>query len=160
MNEIRVITTASGYESIDELTPADRSLVLKARDAALTAYAPYSKFRVGAAILMANGAVVASANLENAAFPSGICAERSAISAASSQFPGVKPLAIAIAAMTTEGITVDPVPPCGNCRQMIVEEEQRHDISLRVIITGKNRFIVLEKGSDLLPFHFNRSNLG
>ena len=160
MSELRIITTAREFHSIEELSDADRNLVTAARKIALTAYAPYSKFRVGAAILLANGEIVASSNIENAAFPSGICAERSAISSASSRFPGVKPLAIAIAALTTDGLTVDPVPPCGNCRQMIAEEEQRYSTNVKVIISGENRFIILEKGGDLLPLQFNRSNLG
>jgi cytidine deaminase len=147
------------FDSLDELNPSDRELVLSAREASENAYAPYSGFHVGAAVRLGNGLIVRGSNIENAAFPSGICAERNALSNSASNYPGEKPEAIAIAARTAEGLTSEPVPPCGSCRQVIVEEEFRTSSNIKVILSGKSRIIVIEKGSDLLPVQFNRNNL-
>jgi cytidine deaminase len=112
---------------------------------------------VGAAVRLENGMIVTGANIENAAFPSGICAERNALSNSASNYPDKKPVAIAIAAGTTNGLTIEPVPPCGNCRQVIAEEEFRNSRNIRVILTGKSKIQVIEKGSDLLPLQFSRN---
>ena len=108
-------------------------------DSADNAYAPYSKFSVGAAIRLGSGTIVCGANVENAAFPSGICAERSALANSISNHPDDKPSAIAIAAKTSDGFTDDPVPPCGNCRQVIAEEELRTGQHIRIILSGKTK---------------------
>lgn len=147
------------FDTLDELNPSDRELIIAAREASANAYAPYSGFHVGAAVRLGNGAIVSGANIENAAFPSGICAERNALSNSASNYPDEKPEAIAIAARTADGLTSEPVPPCGNCRQVIAEEEFRKSSSIKVILSGKSRVIVIEKGSDLLPIQFNRNNL-
>lgn len=147
------------YEKTDELNKDDRELVLIARETALNAYAPYSKFRVGAAIRLESGIIVCGANVENAAFPSGICAERSAISNLVSNHPNDKPKAIAIAAMTVDGLTEETVSPCGNCRQVIAEEESRCGNKIRIILAGKNKTLVIESISNLLPLQFNKTNL-
>ena len=147
------------YDSIEELNQADRELVIAARKATENAYAPYSKFQVGAAVMLENGLVVTGSNIENAAFPSGICAERSALSNSASNYPDKKPVAIAIAAATIKGLADEPVPPCGNCRQVIAEEEFRNGINIRVILSGKSKIQVIEKGSELLPLQFSRDNL-
>jgi cytidine deaminase len=147
------------YDSIDELNQVDRELVIAARKASENAYAPYSKFHVGAAVRLENGLIVSGANIENAAFPSGICAERSALSNSASNYPDQKPIAIAIAAATIDGLTIEPVPPCGNCRQVIAEEEFRTGVNIRVILSGKSKVQVIERGSDLLPLQFSRNNM-
>jgi cytidine deaminase len=147
------------YENLEELNQNDRELVLLARETALNAYAPYSRFRVGAAIRLESGKVVLGANVENAAFPSGICAERNAISNMVSNHKNDKPLAIAIAALTDDGITVDSVSPCGNCRQVLAEEESRSGTKIRIILSGKNKVLVIESISSLLPLQFNQKNL-
>jgi cytidine deaminase len=149
----------SEYNSISELEKSDRELVSAAREAAQNAYSPYSNFSVGAAVLLENGITVRGANVENAAFPSGICAERTALSFSASNFPGIRPVAIAVAAFTVDGLTSEPVPPCGNCRQVIAEEEFRNQIDIKVILSGESKIQIIEKGGDLLPLQFNRNNL-
>jgi cytidine deaminase len=143
----------------EDLTPDDLELLLSAQKVALNAYAPYSKFRVGAAIRLESGKIVTGANVENAAFPSGICAERNALSTASSNYPDDKPAALAIAALNESGLTTDPVSPCGNCRQVIAEEEFRNNKNIRIILGGGNKIEIIEKGGDLLPLQFSMKNL-
>jgi cytidine deaminase len=147
------------FEKPEELIPDDRELVFAARGAALNAYAPYSGFRVGAAVRLESGTIVCGTNVENSAFPSGICAERNALSNSVSNHHNDKPIALAIAAITKEGPTDDPVPPCGNCRQVIAEEESRTGNQIRIILPGKNKIMVIESISNLLPLQFNNKNL-
>lgn len=152
-------TSWTEYDSVEELKSKDKELVLAARKVALNAYAPYSKFRVGAAVMLESGVIITGANIENAAFPSGICAERSALAGSASNYPDDKPVAIAVAAYTEDGLTKDPVFPCGNCRQVLAEEEFRNRKNIRVILSGEAKVQIIEKGSDLLPLQFNRNNL-
>jgi cytidine deaminase len=147
------------YDKTDELDSTDLELVMAARDAALNAYAPYSKFMVGAAVRLASGMIVKGANVENAAFPSGICAERSALSNSISNHKDDKPVAIAIASMTKNGITEDLPAPCGSCRQVIAEEESRTGSKIKIILSGKNKVFVIDGISSLLPLQFDRKNL-
>ena len=147
------------YDDPDELDPDDRELLLSASEAALYAYAPYSGFRVGAAVRLTSRKIIIGTNVENAAFPSGICAERNALSNASSNHPGDIPVAMAIAALTDDGLTAHPVSPCGNCRQVIAEEEYRSGKNIRIILSSRNKIRVIEKGGDLLPLQFNRNNI-
>jgi cytidine deaminase len=151
--------TFEEFESIEELHKDDAELVLSARTIALNAYAPYSKFRVGASVRLESGLMVHGTNVENAAFPSGICAERSALSNSISNHHNDKPVALAIVALTDEGETEDPVPPCGNCRQVIAEEELRTGNKIRIILAGKNRIFVIKDIGCLLPLQFNKKNL-
>ena len=147
------------YNSPDDLNPDDRELILTARDAALKAYAPYSGFLVGAAVRLNSGKIVVGTNVENAAFPSGICAERNALSNASANHPDDIPVALAIAAATADGMDAGPVSPCGNCRQVIAEEEYRSGKNIRILLSGKDKIQIIEKGGELLPLQFNRNNL-
>jgi len=147
------------YEKTEELESDDMELVFAAREAALNAYAPYSKFRVGAAVRLESGIIVRGANIENAAFPSGICAERSTLSNSVSNHQNDIPVALAVAAMTEDGLTEEPVPPCGNCRQVIAEEESRIGSQIKIILSGKNKTMVIESISSLLPLQFNKKNL-
>jgi cytidine deaminase len=146
-------------DDIEELNSADRELLLSARAAAKNAYAPYSKFKVGAALRLESGVIVTGVNIENAAFPSGICAERSALAGASSAHPGDIPVVLAITAITDSGLCDDVVSPCGNCRQVINEEESRNGRNIRIILGGKNKISIIEKGGDLLPLGFNKDSL-
>jgi cytidine deaminase len=159
MKPLNIITKIQEYDDIGDIELIDRQLINAAKKSCENAYAPYSKFRVGAAVRLDDGTIVLGNNIENAAFPSGICAERSALYAASSNYPHLKPLAIAIAAMNEDGFTNEPVPPCGNCRQVIAEEEYRNGKNLKVILSGKSRITIIENGGDLLPLQFNKSNL-
>jgi len=159
MNKKEAVISYLEYQGIGELPVADRKLVEEAVAAASGAYAPYSHFMVGAAILLDDGTVVRGANVENAAFPSGSCAEKTALSYTVANSDGRKSVAIAIAALSDGKLTRDPVPPCGNCRQMLIEEEQRLDKPIRVILAGESAVIVLENCQSLMPLSFTRSNL-
>ena len=159
---IRKENITFSYQEIDdpgELEPADRELLDLARKAANNAYAPYSRFKVGAALRLESGKVILGTNVENAAFPSGICAERNAISNASANHPGDKSVAMAIAAMTEDGLTDDIVSPCGNCRQVIAEEESRNGKNIRIILSSKDKIRIIEKCGDLLPLQFSKNHL-
>jgi cytidine deaminase len=147
------------YENTGELAPGDLELVIAAREAALKAYAPYSRFSVGAAVRLESGIIVRGANVENAAFPSGICAERAALSNSVSNHGNDNPVAIAIASMTEDGLTDDYPSPCGNCRQVIAEEESRTGKKIKIILSGKNKTTIIESIRDLLPLQFDRKNL-
>jgi cytidine deaminase len=145
------------FDNIEECDSSDRELIFAARETALHAYAPYSKFRVGAAIRLESGTIVHGANVENAAFPSGICAEKTALANSISNYPNDKPVVMAIAAVTADGLTDDPVPPCGNCRQFIAEEELRYGTPIRIILSGEKRIVIIESISCLLPLQFNKN---
>jgi cytidine deaminase len=147
------------YDRPEELDDEDRGLLLAAREAALNAYSPYSLFKVGAAIRLESGLIVKGANVENAAYPSGICAERNALSNSVTNHPNDKPVAIAIAALSENGLTESPVPPCGNCRQVLAEEELRNNRQIRIILSGKNKIQVVESCTQLLPLQFTKNNL-
>jgi len=148
------------YQGINELPDMERKLVEEAVSAAGGAYAPYSGFKVGAAIMLDDGTITRGANVENAAFPSGSCAEKTVISYTVANFPDKRTTAIAIAALAGGALTEDPVPPCGNCRQMLIEEEQRLGHPVKVILAGKSGIIVLENCKSLMPLSFTKSNLG
>jgi cytidine deaminase len=147
------------YNNLEELDPEDRELVALAKEAAKNAYAPYSRFRVGAVVRLESGRKVTGSNVENAAFPSGICAERSALAFSVSNYPDDKPVAMAIAAITDEGLTPECVSPCGNCRQVIAEEELRTSKQIRLILSGEKKIQVVDTISHLLPLQFSRDNL-
>jgi len=147
------------YEKTEELGSEDMELVFNAREAALNAYAPYSKFKVGAAVRLESGVIVRGANVENAVFPAGICAERSALSNSITNHTKDKPIALAIASMTEDGLTEDFPSPCGSCRQVIAEEESRTGNKIKIILSGKNKTIIVNGISSLLPLQFNRKNL-
>lgn len=147
------------FANSGELDETDRRLVQSAKEVAFRAYAPYSGFRVGAAVLLQSGVIVTGANVENAAFPSGICAERNALANTMVSHPDEKVIAIAIAACTTDGFTKEVISPCGNCRQFIAEEEYRKASKIRIILSGEENCIVLESVSQLLPLQFNKDSL-
>lgn len=147
------------YESIEELEPDDKALVFAAGEAAGKAYAPYSRFKVGAAVRLESGKIITGANVENAAFPSGICAERNALAHSISSYPDDRAVTIAIAALNENGITTGHISPCGNCRQVIAEEESRNGNKIKVILAGKEKIIIIDSISSLLPLQFNRGNL-
>jgi len=146
------------YDNEGELTAGDRELTMIAVNAAGLAYAPYSKFRVGAAIRLESGRIVHGSNVENAAFPSGICAERTALAAAVSNFPDDKPVAMAITAINVKGDIAESVSPCGNCRQVIAEEETRRGNQIRIIMYMQNKIRIIESISLLLPLQFNMNS--
>lgn len=147
------------YDNVNELDTDDQELVSIAKETAGSAYAPYSKFNVGAALRLESGRIIRGCNVENAAFPSGFCAERAAIAGAVSNYGGDKPVVMAIAAASSYGITEECVSPCGNCRQVLSEEEVRSGNNIRVILAGKNKIMIVESVSHLLPLGFSIKNL-
>lgn len=155
MEKRECIIVYKEYSGLHELSDKDKTLVKKAKDAAHKAYAPYSKFHVGAAILLENGKVIEGNNQENAAYPSGLCAERVAMFYANAHFPESPIVAIAVTAYSKGGYIEEPVPPCGSCRQALLESELRFKKPIRIILAGKERIQVIDKIRDLLPLTFD-----
>jgi len=149
------------YASDRELTASDAGLLETARKATGDAYAPYSRFHVGAAARLANGEVITGSNQENASFPAGICAERTLLSAAASRFPGVPIETIAISYVNGQGPSDRPISPCGICRQSLQEMEQRTGRPIRLVLGGmEGRVMILPQAGQLLPLAFTADELG
>lgn len=148
------------FEKIEELTAADRDLVQAARESSANAYAPYSKFSVGAAVMLANGEVIKGNNQENADFTDGLCAERVALFYAHAVYPDVAVKALAVTAKNVNGLIPGPAQPCGSCRQVLVETEFRFNHPIRLILDGAEKIMVLEGADNLLPFAFKPGSLG
>ncbi|MDE6418647.1 MAG: cytidine deaminase [Duncaniella sp.] len=150
------ITTPIIEATLDELSAEDRALVEEARRQTATSYAPYRRFHVGAAIRLDNGEIVAGSNQENAAFPSGLCAERTAAFYAHARYPEAKFETIAIAAVGTDGLELrDPIAPCGACRQSLLEYETLATHDVRVILTARDRVFILPSVRSTLPLAFS-----
>lgn len=151
---IKSITcTFEEYTSVEALAANDRLLVEAAVSAMQTAYAPYSQFQVGAALLLDDGTIVPGSNQENAAYPSGLCAERVAFFAAGSQHPDKRMLAVAI---TTSYPLPQPISPCGACRQVMAEYELKQGASIRIILASNGGSVmIVEQARDLLPMYFS-----
>lgn len=149
------------YEHLDELTKEQADLVRSAKKAAGNAYAPYSGYRVGAAVKLGNGEVITGNNQENAAYPSGLCAERVAVFYAGARWPGIPVVSLAIAAMKDGRFQEQPVAPCGACRQVLFEKETTGAQAMEVILYGSGKILALKQVSDLLPlpFEFTSVNL-
>jgi cytidine deaminase len=157
-HELKTVFTE--YKTVEELPSEDKKLVKLAKEAAKTAYAPYSGFYVGAAVLLENGVYVKGNNQENAAYPSGLCAERVAVFTASSQYQGITIKAIAVTAKSNKYIINSPVTPCGSCRQVLAEYEHLQKSPIRIILSGeKGEALVIDKVEDLLPFSFKADKL-
>ena len=145
--------------SMEELSVDERELVEAAIKATDNSYAKYSHFHVGAALRLADGSIVIGANQENAAFPSGLCAERSAIFAAQSQKPHEAITMLAIAARNSNGLMPDPISPCGACRQVMLEMEDRYQRPLEVLLYGTRGIYRVQSVKDLMPLIFVDSNM-
>ncbi len=156
MKEINLVTKIRVY-SYNELSETDKNLVDLAKNATQRAYAPYSRFNVGAALLLENGAVITGSNQENVAFPSGTCAERTTCFYAHSSYPGVRFVKLAIAAFHNGAFTPHPVSPCGACRQVLAEYEKLGGEKLEIILYGDNEIYVLSEVADLLPLIFDEA---
>ena len=140
------------FDRIEDLSPNDQKLLKAARSAAKNAYAPYSKFYVGAAVLVDSGDIVTGNNQENLAYPSGLCAERVATFSAAALHPRQKLMAIAITAFAENFMTDKPIPPCGACRQVLIEYELRDNQPIRCILQGTSgQIFVFGSIADLLP---------
>lgn len=142
------------FAQFDELSADDRNLVGRAIEATKNSYANYSHFHVGAAVRLANGHIIIGANQENAAFPSGLCAERTAIFAAQANYPDQPIEALAIAASNDKGFQSKPVSPCGSCRQVILEIEDRYKKPVRILLYGTSGVYIINSIKDLLPLCF------
>jgi cytidine deaminase len=155
MKKERFICPYTIYDRLEELDPRDAELMRLAHEATQNSYAPYSKFHVGAAVRLANGAIVVGNNIENAAYPSGLCAERVTMFAAMAQYPGVPFEALAVTAHSESKLIDEPVAPCGACRQVMVEVEQQSKQPLRVLCQGETGPIFAFDGIEsLVPFIF------
>lgn len=142
------------FSNVEELDLVDRELVEEAKRVATQAYAPYSRFNVGSALRLSNGAIVTGSNQENSAYPSGLCAERVAMFSAHATFPSEKFETIAIYARAEAFVLEEAVTPCGACRQVMAEYEDQSERPLRVIMSSDEQVILVENVNNLLPFRF------
>lgn len=148
------------YADSDALPPADAALLHQARQATQDAWAPYSRFRVGAAALLENGEVLTGTNQENASYPVGICAERTVLSVASGLHPNVPVLAIAVSYDNELAPSVAPIAPCGICRQTLMEYQARYQRPIRLILAGlSGQVIVVADSADLMPLSFSANSM-
>ena len=154
MKSINITAIINEYQ-FDELSKEDQELVKLAKDITAHSYAPYSKFSVGAAALLDNGVIITGTNQENAAYPSGICAERTTLFYANSQYPNQAVLTLAVAARTEADFIDMPIPPCGACRQVMLETENRYKKPMRVLLYGKDGIYEIKSVGDLLPLSFD-----
>lgn len=153
MRKYEICSEVTVYE-LQELMEEDRELVLAAMDATQQSYSPYSNFCVGAALRLEDGTMVTGSNQENASYPMGLCAERTAIFHAQHEHPELHITTIAVAARSQRGFLQAPIPPCGACRQVMLEVEDRYKKPTRVLLYGTEGIHVLESVKALLPFQF------
>ena len=155
MKEVELKTVIQECQ-MDELSTEDRQLVEQAIEATRRSYAPYSHFHVGAAVRLENGEIVIGCNQENAAYPSGLCAERTALFAAGALYPDVPVRVLAVAARGTDGeMTEEPTGPCGSCRQVIIESETRAKHPIRILLYGRRCVYIIDGIRQLMPLTFS-----
>lgn len=154
MTEKKINITYREYGSVDEMQPEDRELVAEAIAAMAGSYAPYSHFNVGAAVRLSNGVVVRGANQENAAFPSGLCAERTAMFAAGSTYPDADMLSVAIAGGRDGKLDASPATPCGACRQVMAQYQTKSGKPMSVIMAADGKIWKFDRVDDILPLIF------
>jgi len=155
----KTIETKVTIYLFDELSAEQQRLITKAKEQVQKAYAPYSGFQVGAAVLLENSEIVTGSNQENSAYPSGLCAERVAMFYANSQYPEVAVKSIAIAAFTKGSFLTEPITPCGSCRQVLLETEMRFGKNISVLLYGTEQIYLIENIKQLLPLCFEKSSL-
>lgn len=160
MKKITVSADLEIYDSVSELPKDVQDLMDKAINARENSYSPYSQFKVGAAIYLENGEVVSGSNQENASYPAGLCAERTAIFYAGATYPGVKMIKMALSARSANHEVTTPTPPCGSCRQAIAEYEVKQEQPIEIYFMGeKGQVVKASSISDLLPLIFDSSYL-
>jgi len=159
MKKKEIKSTFYEYKDLSELNQQHQQLIHQAQHAASKAYAPYSQFFVGAAVLLENGEIIQASNQENSAYPSGLCAERTAVFYANSKYPDSPVRVLAITAMKGGKTLNNPIPPCGSCLQVLLESERRHKTSIQVILYGSEKILVAENVEQFLPFGFTPLNL-
>ena len=155
-----ITSTITELGSANELNAEEKNLLSVAKKATKSAYAPYSNFFVGAAILLDDGTIVTGNNQENVAFPSGLCAERVALFTAGAQYPHKRIKTIAVTATTKKFILNKPISPCGDCRQVMAESEDRNQKNIRIILAGETgKVYIVDSVKDLLPLMFSGKGL-
>lgn len=160
MKEITITTSFLEYQNIEELNSNEKEMMQLAIESRKNAYAPYSKFTVGCAILLDNGQIVQGSNQENAAYPSGLCAERVAIFYAGANYPNAKILKLFISASPEDRDLEQPIPPCGACRQSIAEYESKQELPIEIYFMGGIGKIYKSKSlKNILPFMFDKNYL-
>ena len=157
MQERTFLIKYNEYPDITKVPESDSLLITTAREAVQRGYAPYSGFRVGAAVLLENGTIITGSNQENAAYPSGLCAERTALFYASSQYPNIPIIAIAVSTFGN-GLS-DEAKPCGACRQVMSEYEDLSGKPLRIILDGTDHITIFDTIDCLLPFRFRKGDM-
>ena len=156
MKKIDLTTTFQIFDQISEMEVHDQQLILAAKEGLKDSYSPYSKFKVGAAILLSYGKIIKGSNQENAAYPMCLCAERVAIAAADAMYPKETILAIAVTAKSPTKPIDKPIAPCGACRQVLCETENKHNQKMKVIMQGEvGDIILVNTAKDLLPLSFD-----
>ena len=158
MRDLTITAIIKVYQ-YDELNESDRALVTTAKEATARSYVPYSHFSVGAAALLGDGTVVSGTNQENAAYPSGLCAERVTLFFANANYPDIPVKMLALAAQTGGSYTDGQVAPCGACRQVILETENRFNQPIRILMYGKDDIYIVDSIKALLPLHFDKSSM-
>jgi len=143
------------FNSSDQLDKDQKKVVTAAQSAIETSYSPYSKFAVGAAILLEDGKIIVGSNQENMAYPSGICAERAALFAYGSQGVSTKIIKLAVLAINHQNEKITVSAPCGACRQVMLEYELRQESDFEVIFYHNDKYVISTSAKMLLPFHFN-----
>jgi len=160
MKKLEIKTTFEVFNTIDDLSSEVKALMQQAIEIRKSAYAPYSKFRVGAAILLDNGKIVLGSNQENAAYPSGLCAERVAIFQVGAIYPDAKIIKLAISAASDNNPTLSPIPPCGGCRQSIAEYEFKQNTPIEIFFMGESGEVYKSDSiNNLLPLTFDKTSL-
>ncbi len=159
MKEIQLEFKVKTYQSIEELPEITQKLVLLARESAQRAYAPYSGYHVGASVLLENGEIITGNNQENAAYPSGLCAERTALFYASSKYPNIAIQALAVSTLSNGLLPDEFAKPCGSCRQVIAEYEDLFGKPVEIILDGSSAIMVIDGIDTLLPFRFKKEEL-
>lgn len=152
--EEKVLTTRFHICQWNDLNAEQQALIEIAKEQTNNSYSPYSHFRVGAAARLQNGVIVRGSNQENAAYPSGLCAERTALFAAGATYPDQPVTHLAIACFTNGHFTPDPGSPCGSCRQVMVETEHRYPRKMQILLYGEKQIFVFDSAQDLLPLSF------
>lgn len=155
MTDKKVEILFKEFSSPEEMPSADQKLVRAAMEAQKSSYAPYSHFNVGAAVRLEDGTIIKGSNQENAASPSGLCAERTAMFAAGANYPGVTMVSIAIAGGPSLGLCANPATPCGACRQVMAEYQKIGGKPMSVILVGAGKIWKFDRVDDVLPFIFD-----
>ncbi|MCQ2236133.1 MAG: cytidine deaminase [Bacteroidales bacterium] len=153
--QVKTDIQKSGYESLDLTEEQFEQMMSEAADMAHKSYAPYSKFHVGAVALLENGEMVSGSNQENAAYPSGLCAERTTVFYTNAHYPNTAITHLMIYAETEEsGVVVSPISPCAACRQVLIEKESIQGSPIKLILVGRDSVYVIPSARDLVPLSF------